>query len=49
MIIITIIIILSSDQLSLGLITPRSDAILVRVDSAASPDYLELEIVSIGN
>ena len=35
-----------ADLLSLGLITPRAEAVVVRVDSASSDDYLELEIVS---
>ena len=34
-----------SDLLSLGLITPKSEAVIARVDSASSNDYLELEIV----
>ena len=34
-----------TDLLSLGLITPKSEAVIARVDSASSNDYLELEIV----
>ena len=36
-----------TDKLSLGLITPRSQAVILRADSLSSNDYLELEIVSI--
>ena len=36
-----------SDKLSFGIITPRADAVILRVDSLSSNDYLELEIVSI--
>ena len=35
-----------TDLLSLGLITARSDAVILRVDSASYTDYLELQIVS---
>lgn len=34
-----------TDLLSLGLITPKSEAVIARVDSASSNDYLEMEIV----
>ena len=34
------------DMLSLGFITPLQNAVLVRVDSQASNDYIELEVVS---
>ena len=34
------------DRLSLGLITPKSDAVMLRVDSASSNHFLELQIVS---
>jgi hypothetical protein len=33
------------DALSLGFITPLQNAVLLRVDSATTNDYLELEIV----
>ena len=36
-----------TDFLSLGLITARSDAVILRVDSASYTDYLELQIVSV--
>ena len=38
-----------TDFLSLGLITARSDAVILRVDSASYTDYLELQIVSVYN
>ena len=38
-----------TDLLSLGLITARSDAVILRVDSASYTDYLELQIVSVKN
>ena len=34
-----------SDVLSLGIITPQADAVVARVDSSSSNDYMELEIV----
>ena len=37
------------DSLALGLITPVTEAVLLRIDSATSNDYLELEIVSSQN
>ena len=35
-----------ADILSVGFITPLENAVLLRVDSHTSNDYLELEIVS---
>ena len=35
-----------TDSLALGLITPSSQAVLLRIDSSSSNDYLEVEIVS---
>lgn len=35
-----------ADILSLGFITPLENAVIARIDSEASLDYLELEIVS---
>lgn len=37
---------MKSDVLALGFITDKDDAVLFRVDSGTSQDYLELEIVS---
>ena len=34
------------DSLALGLITPSTQAVLLRIDSSSSNDYLEVEIVS---
>ena len=34
------------DSLALGLITPSAQAVLLRIDSSSSNDYLEVEIVS---
>ena len=34
-----------ADVLSMGFITPLENAVLARIDSEASMDYLELEIV----
>ena len=34
------------DVLSFGFITPLENAVLLRIDSASSSDYLEVEIVS---
>ena len=34
-----------SDVLSLGIITPQADAVVARIDSSSSNDYMELEIV----
>jgi len=34
-----------SDILSLGIITPQADAVVARVDSSSSNDYMELEII----
>ena len=36
---------MKSDVIALGFITTKDDAILLRVDSATSQDYMELEIV----
>ena len=33
------------DELSLGFITMAEDAVLVRVDSSTSDDFLEMEVV----
>ena len=38
-----------SDILSLGIITPQADAVVARIDSSSSNDYLELEIVGVGS
>ena len=37
---------MKSDVLALGFVTDKDDAVLLRVDSGTSNDYLELEIVS---
>lgn len=37
---------MKSDMLALGFITSKEDAVLFRVDSGTSNDYMELEIVS---
>lgn len=37
---------MKSDLLALGFVTDKDDAVLFRVDSGSSNDYLELEIVS---
>ncbi len=37
---------MKSDLLALGFVTDKDDAVLFRVDSGTSNDYLELEIVS---
>jgi hypothetical protein len=37
---------MKSDMLALGFITTKEDAVLFRVDSGTSNDYMELEIVS---
>ncbi len=37
------------DDLSLGFITNLDDAVLVRVDSASSGNFIEMEMVSIQN
>ena len=37
---------MKGDVLALGFVTNKDDAVLVRVDSGTSNDYLELEIVS---
>ena len=34
------------DSLAVGLITPSSQAVILRIDSSSSNDYLEVEIVS---
>lgn len=36
---------MKSDVLALGFITDQDDAVLLRVDSGTSNDYMELEIV----
>lgn len=36
---------MKSDVIAMGFITTKDDAILLRVDSATSQDYMELEIV----
>jgi len=38
---------MKSDMLALGFITNKEDAVLFRVDSGTSNDYMELEIVRI--
>lgn len=38
---------MSEDAIALGFITTKSDAILLRVVSGTSNDYIELEIVSV--
>lgn len=35
------------DSIALGFITTKTDAVLLRVESAATQDYMELEIVII--
>lgn len=35
------------DLVALGFITSRTDAVLLRVESATTQDYMEMEIVSI--
>jgi len=40
---------MKSDVVALGFITSEEDAVLLRVDSATSHDYMELEIVSVVN
>ena len=35
------------DDLSLGFITQSEDAILVRIESATSDDFLEMEVVGL--
>jgi neurexin len=35
------------DNIALGLITMKSDAVLFRMESSTTQDYMELEIVSI--
>lgn len=35
------------DSIALGFITMKSDAVLLRIESSNTPDYLEMEIVSI--
>lgn len=37
---------MKSDVLALGFVTTKEDAVLLRVDSGTSNDYMELEIVS---
>lgn len=37
---------MKSDVLALGFITDQEDAVILRVDSGTSNDYMELEIVS---
>lgn len=37
---------MKSDVLAVGFITTKEDAVLLRVDSGTSNDYMELEIVS---
>lgn len=39
---------MKSDVLALGFVTTKEDAVLLRVDSGTSNDYMELEIVSLG-
>lgn len=34
------------DSIALGFITMKSDAVLLRIESSNTPDYLEMEIVS---
>lgn len=36
------------DLVALGFVTSRSDAVLLRVESATTQDYMEMEIVSTG-
>jgi len=35
-----------SDVIALGFITSKEDAVLLRIDSGTSSDYMELELVS---
>jgi hypothetical protein len=37
---------LKSDVIALGFITSKEDAVLLRIDSGTSNDYMELELVS---
>lgn len=37
------------DAISLGFITMKSDAVLLRIESSTTADYMELEIVSFVN
>lgn len=37
---------MKSDVIALGFITNKEDAVLLRIDSGTSNDYMELEIVS---
>lgn len=34
------------DQIALGFITTKNDAVLLRIESSTTQDYMELEIVS---
>ena len=38
---------MKSDVIALGFITSKEDAVLLRIDSGTSNDYMELELVSI--
>jgi hypothetical protein len=37
---------MKSDVIAMGFITSKEDAVLLRIDSGTSNDYMELEIVS---
>lgn len=37
------------DSIALGFITTKSDAVLLRIESSTTQDYMELEIVSVTN
>lgn len=37
---------MKKDTVALGFVTSVNDAVLVRIESASSDDYLEIEIVS---
>jgi len=37
---------MKSDVIALGFITSKEDAVLLRIDSGTSNDYMELELVS---
>lgn len=37
---------MKKDSVALGFVTSVNDAVLVRIESASSDDYLEIEIVS---
>jgi len=37
---------MTDDSIALGFMTSKEDAVILRMDSATSNDYMELEIVS---